>query len=253
MRCRTAGSYTAENNPPDLWLIRDVTQSARADCHGNKCIDIPIYFCIHYQYGEKVSGVNHLDAIHPIISRIKKDASDDYQKGAITMDMTPVKDMANTYIEHSMVVNNFVTVIGNQLKSSLCRVFGDSVKYKWTENNNKPVIPDVSINCDIKNRRSTSFLGVPRFIMEVLSDATEPYDRNEKMELYKKVEVAEYWIVDWRQKQVEIYVLSPDENSIDYAEYKLMATVTEQNREDLKLYMFPNARIDFDQLFDGVD
>ena len=46
------------------------------------------------------------------------------------MDMTPVKDMANTYIEHSMVVNNFVTVIGNQLKSSLCRVFGDSVKYK---------------------------------------------------------------------------------------------------------------------------
>lgn len=36
--------------------------------------------------------------------------------------------------------------------------------------------------------------------MEVLSDATEQYDRGEKMELYKKVEVAEYWIVDWRKK-----------------------------------------------------
>ena len=169
------------------------------------------------------------------------------------MDNLPIKDMANTYIEHSMVINNFVTTIGNQLKSSLCRVFGDSVKYKWAENDNKPVIPDVSINCDIKNRRSTNFLGVPRFIMEVLSDATEQYDRNEKMELYKKVEVAEYWIADWRKKQIEIYVLSPDENSIDDAEYRLLETITEQNKDDLKIYMYPNVKIDFEQLFDGID
>ena len=126
------------------------------------------------------------------------------------------------------------------------------MKYKWAENGNKPVIPDVSINCDIKNRRSTNFLGVPRLIIEVLSDATEQYDRNEKMELYKKVEVAEYWIVDWRKKQVEIYLLSPDENSIDNAEYRLISTVTEENKNDLKIYMFPNAKIDFEQLFDGV-
>lgn len=169
------------------------------------------------------------------------------------MDTFPIKDMANTYIEHSIVINNFVTAIGNQLKSSLCRVFSDSVKYKWIENNNKPVIPDVSINCDIKNRRSTNFLGVPRFIMEVLSDSTEEYDRNEKMELYKKVEVAEYWLVDWRKKQVEIYILSPDENSIDDAEYKLVSTITESNKDDLRIYMFPNVDIKFDQLFDCID
>ena len=169
------------------------------------------------------------------------------------MNGLPIKDMSNTYIEHSMVINNFVTTIGNQLKSSLCRVFGDSVKYKWVENDSKPVIPDVSINCDIKNRRSTNFLGVPRFVMEVLSDATEQYDRNEKMELYQKVEVAEYWIVDWRKKQVEIYVLSPDENSIDDAEYRLLSTVTEQNKGELRIHMFPNVMIDFEQLFEGVD
>lgn len=38
----------------------------------------------------------------------------------------PVKDMSNTFIEHSLVINNFVTAVGIQLKSSLCRVFGDS-------------------------------------------------------------------------------------------------------------------------------
>lgn len=169
------------------------------------------------------------------------------------MSILPIKDMANTYIEHSIVITNFVTTVGSQLKSSVCRVFGDSVKYKWIENENKPVIPDVSINCDIKNRRSTNFLGVPRFIMEVLSDSTEQYDRNEKMELYKKVEVAEYWLVDWRKKQVEIYILTPDENSIDDAEYKLISTITEENQTDLKINMFPNINIKFEQLFDCID
>lgn len=169
------------------------------------------------------------------------------------MNSLPIKDMANTYIEHSIVINNFVTTVGSQLKNSICRVFGDSVKYKWIENDNKPVIPDVSINCDIKNRRSTNFLGVPRLIMEVLSDSTEEYDRDQKMELYRKVEVAEYWLVDWRKKQVEIYILSPDENSIDDAEYKLISTITESNKEELRIYMFPNVDIEFDQLFDCID
>ena len=84
------------------------------------------------------------------------------------MNTLSVKDMANMYIEHSMVINNFVTTVGNQLKSSLRRVFGDGVKYKWIENDNKPMI-------------------------------------------------------------------------------------TEKNKEELKLYMFPHVKIDFDELFDGMD
>lgn len=169
------------------------------------------------------------------------------------MSTVPIIDMSNTFIEHSMVINNFVTTVGNQLKSSLCRVFGDSVKYKWTENDNKPVIPDVSINCDIKNRRATNFLGVPRFIMEVVSDSTESYDRNEKMELYRMVEVAEYWLVDWRKKQVEIYVLVPDETTVDKMTYQLKNVITEENKEQLALYMFPNVCIEYEQLFDGIE
>lgn len=190
------------------------------------------------------------DRLKPVYDKIKRDI---IKKDGDSMNTAPVKDMSNTYIEHSIVVNNFVTTVGNQLRSSLCRVFGDSVKYKWSENENKPVIPDVSINCDIKNRRSTNFLGVPRFVMEVLSDSTEEYDRTEKKDLYKAVEVSEYWIVDWRKKQVEIYVLVTNENTVDEMEYKLIDTITESNKNDLSLHMFPNVKITFDQLFDGID
>ena len=33
-----------------------------------------------------------------------------------------IYDMSNTFIEHSMVINNFVVKIGSQIKDSLCRV-----------------------------------------------------------------------------------------------------------------------------------
>ena len=169
------------------------------------------------------------------------------------MDNLVIKDMSNSYIEHSIVINNFVAIAGSQIKDSLCRVLGDNVKYKWTENNNIPVIPDASINCNIKNRRTTTFMGVPRFIMEVLSDSTEKNDRGFKMELYKKVEVAEYWLVDWRKKKIEIYLLSPNENSIDEVEYILYKTITNKNKEELEIVMFPNIKIVFDELFEGTE
>ena len=105
------------------------------------------------------------------------------------MGALPIEDMSKTYLEHSMVIHNFVIKVGNQIKDSLCRVFGDSVQYQWHENDDKVVIPDVSIICNMRDRKNVSFTGIPRFVMEVLSDATEDYDRNEKMDIYRKVGV----------------------------------------------------------------
>ena len=45
----------------------------------------------------------------------------------------PVEDLSKTYLEHAMVINNFVIKIGSQIKDSLCRVFGDSVQYRSEE------------------------------------------------------------------------------------------------------------------------
>lgn len=157
-----------------------------------------------------------------------------------------IYDMSNTFIEHSMVINNFVVKIGGQIKDSLCRVFGDSVKYQWEENGT-PVIPDVSINCNTRDRKNVAFTGTPRFIMEVLSKATEMYDRNDKMELYRKVGVSEYWIVDWVKKTVEIYLFDDDGN--DGIKPYLHNTITEKNKEELQIIMFPNLKITFDELF----
>lgn len=84
--------------------------------------------------------------------------------------------------------------------------------------------------------------------MEVLSHSTEQYDRNEKMNIYAKVGVSEYWIVDWRSKKVEIYLFDFDEKDRPYP--YLFKTVTKENEKDLQFVMFPNLKITFDELFD---
>ena len=164
------------------------------------------------------------------------------------MNTLPIEDMSKTYLEHSMVIHNFVIKIGSQIKDSLCRVFGDSVQYQWRENDDKVVMPDVSIICNMRDRKNVSFTGIPRFVMEVLSDSTEDYDRNEKMQIYCQVGISDYWIVDWRKKQVEIYMF--DWKDDDTAYPYLYKTVTEQNKDDLQLVVFPNFKITFDELFD---
>ena len=161
-----------------------------------------------------------------------------------------ITDMAGATPEHSGVIVNFVSAIRKQLKNSTCFVYSDNVQYKWVteEGEVKTVIPDASINCQTRQKRGSNFVGIPRFVMEVISPSWEKYDRNENLELYRKHEIEEYWIVDWRKKQVEIYMF--DWKDDDTAYPYLYKTVTEQNKDDLQLVMFPNFKITFDELFD---
>ena len=164
-----------------------------------------------------------------------------------------ITDMAGARPEHSTVIVNFVAAVRKQVMNSTCYVFSDNIQYRFKTDagEDKTVIPDASINCRIKSRRGSSFIEAPRFVMEVLSDSTEEYDRGEKKELYRQQEIDEYWIVDWRRKQVEIYNLDYDQDGAP--QYYLWETITEGNKEELKIVHFPNLKITFDDLFAEVD
>jgi endonuclease len=163
-----------------------------------------------------------------------------------------ITDMAGATPEHSAVIVNFVAAIRRQLKNSTCYVFSDNVQYKWQteDGNTHTVIPDASINCRTKSRKGNTFLDAPRFVMEVLSPSTEKYDRTTKMELYRQQEIEEYWVVDWRKRSVEIYELDYDQGE---PKYYLWRTITESNKEELKILHFQNIQISFDDLFDEVN
>lgn len=163
-----------------------------------------------------------------------------------------ITDMAGAAPAHSAVIVNFVAAIRRQLRNSTCFVYSDNVQYKWRmeDGSEKTVIPDTSINCQTRRRRGSNFVGIPRFVMEVISPSTESYDRGEKMELYRQQEIEEYWIVDWRERRVEIYELDYEDG---VPKYYLWKVITEANKRELRLLHFPNIEISFDELFEEIE
>ncbi len=59
--------------------------------------------------------------------------------------------------------------------------------------------------------------GVPDLIVEILSPSIAKNDRGDKMKLYQRCGVSEYWIVDPKSQSVEVYVLK--EGSYDLVSY----------------------------------
>ena len=160
-----------------------------------------------------------------------------------------ITDMSNAMIEHSIIINNFVTSVNQSLKNSICRVFGEGIQFQWDSVGDKKFTPDAFIICSFKKRTNTTLHEVPRMIMEVLSPSTEVTDRNEKLNAYNTAGVGEVWLVDWIKRTVEIYVFDDDGSGVTTKPY-LYETVTDENKDQLKLVNFPITKIDFDSLFD---
>ena len=163
-----------------------------------------------------------------------------------------ILDMAGATPDHSTVITNFVNMVYNQLRDSTCRVYPDNVQYKWKmdDGSEKIVIPDASINCQVKSRKGNSFINAPQFVLEVLSPSTAKYDKTEKKEIYRSEEIPEYWIIDMQKRIIEIYDLDYDGGE---PKYYLIDKVTESSGEEIHLVHFPHIKIDFGQLFDGVE
>lgn len=148
------------------------------------------------------------------------------------MNVLPVSDMSNTFPEHSMVTGFLATA---------CSISGERMTTgSW--------FLTFRLSAISGDRKNESFTGIPRFVMEVLSDETEEYDRNEKMDILRRVGVPEYRITDWRKKQVEIW-LSDGREDGSVCPY-LCKTVTEADREELRPVMFPGFKITYEEQSD---
>lgn len=72
-----------------------------------------------------------------------------------------------------------------------------------------PFQPDIFFigNSRRKALREDCVDGTPDLMVEVLSPSNWTYDRNEKFQVYQAAGVPEYWIVDYRAKTVEVFLL----------------------------------------------
>lgn len=106
---------------------------------------------------------------------------------------------------HGMIIGNIYLLIGNHLKGKQCKVFTDTIDVYLDEENR--VIPDLSVLCDKTKFTDRGYEGIPRLIMEVISPSSIKRDRIEKKALYERMQVPHYWLIDPKNKSLEIYNL----------------------------------------------
>lgn len=102
----------------------------------------------------------------------------------------------------------------------------------WASNERLPLILD----------EAGHLTGAPELVVEVLSAGTgnEKRDREFKLKLYSARGVREYWIVDWRNQQVEVY-------RREKASLKLVATLF--NSDELNSPILPDFNCAIASLF----
>lgn len=80
----------------------------------------------------------------------------------------------------------------------------------------RPVQPDILfIRAEQQPEPGARFLeGAPDLVVEVISPSSIRLDRHIKFDLYERVGVAEYWLVDPKARLVEVYALSSGEYAL---------------------------------------
>lgn len=83
--------------------------------------------------------------------------------------------------------------------------------------------------------------GVPTLVVEVISPTSIVRDRVTKKELYERVGVAEYWIVDPQYQEIEVYALTD-------GRYQLHSAATTLEGE-IKSKLFGELKVDLAVVF----
>lgn len=121
--------------------------------------------------------------------------------------------MSSPSVNHYQITFNIVSAFQSYLKGKTCRAFGDGIDVYLTEEDR--VVPDAMIVCTKDSIQKNGIHGAPDLIVEVLSPSTAKNDKGYKRELYEKVGIKEYWIVDPVLQNIEVYLLVDGKYRLD--------------------------------------
>ena len=111
--------------------------------------------------------------------------------------------------QHQRIAKRLLVLIDNQInkqKNCKCEVFHE---LDWWVSDVSVVRPDLMILCDYKDQDIIE--DTPKLIIEVISPSTRDKDLNTKFNLYARMKVAYYLIVDPKHKTIEVYSLNKND------------------------------------------
>ncbi len=151
--------------------------------------------------------------------------------------------MSGGTLAHGGLASRFIMALGALTSSCGCHVFTSDVKVRVLATG-IATYPDVSVACgelqtDPADRTA---LTNPSLIVEVLSDATEAYDRGEKFAHYRQLpSLRDYVLVSQHEARIEVFSRDGE---------RWMLTVAHAG-ERAPLTAFAGA-LDVDRVYEGV-
>ena len=161
----------------------------------------------------------------------------------VAYDMSPAPAVI-----HQRVLGRLYIEIDKALFEKTCEAFLSPFDVKLTagtgsdDNDIDTVVqPDILVVCDREKLDDAGCNGAPDWIIEILSPSTAYKDQNEKLFLYEKHGVKEYWIIHPDAGMVFIYILDKD------GIYK--KPVVAKTGETVFVTVIPGMKIDLGRVF----
>jgi Uma2 family endonuclease len=113
--------------------------------------------------------------------------------------------------QHQKLVLEIGRQLGNQLEDGPCEVYVAPFDVRLAEGEEPDeeivnvVQPDVAVICDQTKLDDAGCRGAPDWIVEVLSRRTAAKDQTDKLTLYERHGVREYWLVHPTDRVLTIY------------------------------------------------
>ncbi len=145
-----------------------------------------------------------------------------------------IYNMASPGVVHQEILWRLTALIGEYIdtKGGQCKVIPD-LDTKLSTDRDTIVRPDISVVCDPDKLTEKRCEGSPDWIIEIASPGDPKHDYLTKLELYQRVGVREYWIVDPMKHSVIAYRMS--EESFDTTCYTFKDNIPTGIYDDLKI------------------
>ncbi|WP_375340826.1 Uma2 family endonuclease [Okeania sp. SIO2C9] len=122
--------------------------------------------------------------------------------------------MAGASDAHVTISLNLAALLRSHVRGRGCRVYISDMKARIeTKNKNKFYYPDVMVTCDKRDQETTNYKSFSCFIVEVISDSTEAFDRGDKFADYQTLDsLQEYVLINPKWQRVECF--RPGDNGL---------------------------------------
>ncbi len=147
-----------------------------------------------------------------------------------------------TTVTHQRAVRKIVRALEQFINSNNgnCEVFAENIALYCNElcdSTDNFFLPDVMSVCDKSGVKEDGVHIAPKFVAEVTSVSTRRQDYIEKMSIYAKIGVEEYWIIDLQRKMVVRYVKDND-------------FIPEMLSSPIPVHSYPGLEIDLSDVFE---